>query len=92
MKLGFTFFGNENNPCPLCLVCGGKLADESMIPNKLKCHFFSKHGHLSEKSVDYFILLSKSTNKAIYSIHKENKDIRPSSRSQLLGCTNNCQK
>ena len=56
MKLGFTFSGNENNPCPLCLVCGDKLSNESMVPNKLK-------RHLSEKPVEYFIQLSKSLKK-----------------------------
>ena len=50
MKLGFTFSGNESNSCSLCLVCGDKLSNESMIPNKLKRHFTSKHGHLSEKN------------------------------------------
>ena len=63
MKLGFTFSSNENNPCPLCLVCGDKLSNESMVPNKLKRHFISKHGHLSEKPVEYFIQLSKSLKK-----------------------------
>ena len=63
MKLGFTLSGNENNPCPLCLVCGDKLSNESMVPNKLKRHFTSKHGHLSEKPVKYFIQLSKSQKK-----------------------------
>ena len=32
-----------------------------MVSNKLKCHFLSKHGHLSKKPVEYFIQLSKST-------------------------------
>ena len=63
MKLGLTFSGNENNPCPLCLVCGDKLANESMVPNKLKRHFTAKHGHLSEKPVEYFLQLSKSIKK-----------------------------
>ena len=93
MKLGFTFFDDENNPCPLCLVCGDKLSNENMVPNKPKRHFTSKHGHLSEKPVEYFIQLSKSLKKkAVYNIHKKNEDIRKSSRSQLLGCENNCQK
>ena len=63
MKLGFTFFDDENNPCPLCLVCGDKLSNENMVPNKPKRHFTSKHGHLSEKPVEYFIQLSKSLKK-----------------------------
>ena len=58
MKLGFTFFGNENHPCPLCLVCGGKLANKGMVSNNLKRHFSSKHGNLSEKPVEYLILFS----------------------------------
>ena len=63
MKLGFTLSGNKNNPCPPCLVCGDKLLNKSMVPNKLKRHFTSKHGHLSEKPVEYFIQLSKSLKK-----------------------------
>ena len=60
IKLDFTFSGNVNNPCFLCLVCGDKLGNESMVPNKLKRHFTSKYGHLSEKPVEYFIQLSNS--------------------------------
>ena len=38
LKFVFTFAGNENNPRPQCLVCGDILANESMVPNKLKRH------------------------------------------------------
>ena len=47
IKLGFTFSGNENNLCPHCLVSEDTLANESMVPNKLKRHCTSKHSHLS---------------------------------------------
>ena len=50
IKLGFTFSGNENNPCPLCLVCGDTLANESMAPNKLKRHFTSKQSFVRKTS------------------------------------------
>ena len=63
MKLGFTFSSNENNSCPLCLVCGDTIANESIVSNKLKRHCTTKHDHLSEKPVEFFIQLSKSLKK-----------------------------
>ena len=62
MKLGFTFSGDERNPCPECLVCGDVLANESMVPNTLNRHFTSKHNNLSGKPLEYFKKLSKSIN------------------------------
>ena len=60
MKLGFTFSGDERNPCTECLVCGDVLANESMVPNTLNRHFTSKHNNLSGKPLEYFKKLSKS--------------------------------
>ena len=73
MKLGFTFSGNENNPCPQCLVCGDILANESMVPNKLQRHFSLKHSNLSTKPVEYFIELSKSRKKQFTTFIKRMK-------------------
>lgn len=63
MKLGFTFSGDKINPRPQCLVCGDVLANESMVPNKLKRHFTSKHNNLLEKPIEYFKGLSNSMKK-----------------------------
>ncbi|KAM4808386.1 zinc finger BED domain-containing protein 5-like [Rhinophrynus dorsalis] len=84
MKLGFTYSGNENNPCPQCLVCGEILANESMVPNKLKRHFTSKHSHLSEKPVEYFIELSKSIKKQSASFTKRMKTSEKAQKASYL--------
>ena len=84
MKLGFTFSGNKNNPCPLCLVCGDKLLNESMVPNKLKRHFTSKHSHLSEKPVEYFIQLSKSLKKQSTTFTKRMKTSEKAQEASYL--------
>ena len=84
MKLGFTFSGNKNNPCPLCLVCGDKLLNESMVPNKLKRHFTSKHGYLSEKPVEYFIQLSKSLKKQSTTFTKRMKTSEKAQEASYL--------
>ena len=84
MKLRFTFSGNENNPCPLCLVCGVKLSIESMVPNKLKRNFTSKYGHLSEKPVEYFIQLSKSLKKQSTTFTKRMKTSQKAQEASYL--------
>ena len=84
IKLGFTFSGNENNPCPLCLVCRDKLSNESMVPNKLKRHFTSKHGHLSEKPVEYFIQLSKFLKKQSITFTKRMKTSEKAQEANYL--------
>ncbi|XP_029443020.1 zinc finger BED domain-containing protein 5-like [Rhinatrema bivittatum] len=84
IKLGFTFSGNENNPCPQCLVCGMILANESMVPNKLKRHFTSRHSHLSEKPVEYFIELSKSIKKQSASFTKRMKTSEKAQKASYL--------
>ena len=91
MKLGFTFSGNENNPCPLCLVCGDKLSNESIVPNKLKRHFTSKHDHLSEKPVKNFIQLSKSLKKQSTTFTKRMKTSEKAQEASYL-VTQNFQK
>ena len=73
LKFGFTFAGNENNPRPQCLVCGDILANESMVPSKLKRHLSTNHSNLITKPVEYFVQLSKSIKKQSLSFTKRMK-------------------
>ena len=54
LKLGLTFAGSESNPRPQCLVCGDILANESVVSNKLKRHFSTKHNNLLCKACEIF--------------------------------------
>lgn len=54
LAMGFTFSGPDDKPNPECMICGDKLSNESMVPSKLKRHFSSKHGHMKDKSIEYF--------------------------------------
>ncbi len=54
LDLGFFWCGDEVNPTPLCVICGDKLANEAMVPSKLKRHLSLKHGHLANKPRSYF--------------------------------------
>lgn len=38
LSFGFTWTGSEDNPLPLCIVCGCKMANESLLPSKLSKH------------------------------------------------------
>ena len=53
LNFGFTC-SDEAIPRPVCVICEEKLANESMVPSKLKRHFNTKHSHLSEMKSDYF--------------------------------------
>ena len=33
LSFGFSWTGTENNPLPVCLVCGMKMSNESMVPS-----------------------------------------------------------
>ena len=54
---GFSWSGDVAQPCPLCVVCGEKMANESMVPNKLQRHFTTKHSCLQDKDLNYFLRL-----------------------------------
>ena len=55
-----------------------------MVPNKLKRHFTSKHGHLSEKPVEYFIQLSKSQKKQCTTCTKRMKTTEKAQEASYL--------
>ena len=49
LKFGSSWSGDVAQPCPLCVVCGEKMANESMVPNKLQRHFTTEHSCLQDK-------------------------------------------
>jgi len=54
-KFGFDWTGDEQMPSPLCVICGQKLSNETMVSNKLRRHFITNHSHLQTKTTVYFI-------------------------------------
>ena len=54
LAYGFTWNKNEENPNPVCLVCGEARSNEAMVPSKLKRRLTTKHPSVSQKSVMYF--------------------------------------
>ena len=52
---GFTSQYHNGEECPQCVICNKLLANESMLPNKLKRHLSSAHPSLVEKLKEYFL-------------------------------------
>ena len=66
LSYGFTWTGDENQPQPLCFVCGCKMTNEAMVPSKLSKHFQTLHRSLQDKDVSYFKrLLENQTKQAV---------------------------
>ena len=63
LKFGFSWSGDVAQPCPLCVVCGEKMANESMVPSKLQRHFTTKHSCLQDKDLNYFQRLLQQQSK-----------------------------
>lgn len=68
LTMGFTWCGDEECPTPECVICGEKLSNASMVPNKLLRHISTKHRHLQGKSVEYFkeILRQKTLQSSLF--------------------------
>ena len=47
--LKFIPTGDSHAPSPLCVICGDKIANESMKPSKLLRHLETKHPALKDK-------------------------------------------
>ncbi|KAM4748802.1 zinc finger BED domain-containing protein 5-like [Rhinophrynus dorsalis] len=54
LEMGFTWCGEESCPQPECIICGRKLANEALVPSKLKRHFTTNHSNLVGKKSEYF--------------------------------------
>ena len=63
LKFGYSWSGDVAQPCPLCAVCGEKVANESMVQNKLQRHFTTKHSSLQDKDLNYFQRLPQQQSK-----------------------------
>ena len=63
LKVGFSWSGDVAQPCQLCAVSGEKMANESMVPNKLQRHFTTKHSCLQDKDLNYFQRLLRQQSK-----------------------------
>ena len=63
LSFGFSWIGSHDNPLPVCLVCGMKMANESMVPSKLAKHFKNKHSNLQDKPTSYFQRMSEQQQK-----------------------------
>lgn len=64
LAYGFTSNNDEDNPRPVCLVCGATLSNEAMVPSKLKRHLNSKHPFVSQKDMAYFSRMLEGQSKA----------------------------
>jgi hypothetical protein len=64
LSFGFISCGEEQ-PRPKCVVCGEKLANQSVVSSKLKRQRHAKHSHLLEKPIEYFKkLIANQTHQA----------------------------
>ena len=51
--MGFTWYEDEENPRPQCVICYEQLANESMRPNKLLRHVETQHPELKHKPPNF---------------------------------------
>jgi hypothetical protein len=55
LSFGLILSGEEQ-PRPKCVVCGEKLANQAVVPSRLKRHLHTKHSHLCEKPVEKLMM------------------------------------
>ena len=53
VQYGFTFITENDEQRPMCLLCNEVLANESLIPMKLKRHLDTKHDSYSNRPVTF---------------------------------------
>ena len=63
LQYGFTCSCEDGVEKPLCLICNETLSAESLKPSKLKRHLNTKHAESSDKPIQYFERLLKSSKK-----------------------------
>lgn len=51
----FPYTGDTNDPRQWCIVCGDTFSNEAMVPSKLKRYLSTKHSHLIDIDVTYFL-------------------------------------
>ena len=68
LKYGFHWTGSEDQPFPLCIICGEKMSNEGMVPSKLSRHFVTKHSQLQDKNLNFFrrLLEQQSKEKTVF--------------------------
>ena len=54
LQYGFNYTYINNKHRPMCLICNGNWASESMKPIKLKRHLTTRHASYAEKPLVYF--------------------------------------
>lgn len=60
LKIGFVFFGTEEEPMPQCVICFETLSNECMKFSKLERHLSTKHPECVGKSLDFFQIKKKN--------------------------------
>ena len=68
LKYGFHWTGSEDQPFPLCVICGEKMSNKGMVPSKLSRHFVTKHSQLQDKNLNFFrrLLEQQSKEKTVF--------------------------
>ncbi|KAL4154130.1 hypothetical protein QTP88_001963 [Uroleucon formosanum] len=60
LKIGFVYFGTEEEPMPQCVICFETLSNECMKFSKLERHLSTKHPECVGKSFDFFQIKKKN--------------------------------
>lgn len=68
IQFGFIAQETEDSTVPFCLICKKALANESLVPNKLKRHLETIHSALKDKPKAYFENLSAQQSKQVKKI------------------------